>query len=214
MSHSKSFAPQLPVNHGLPWNPLLDGILLDYLRQGESVSEMARKMGRTESSVSMRLEQLSCRKLGTPVATPKLSKEDPMNVKMTHLLTLLQKDFTTVDVKFAGTDRYYTFKAPLNMTLAPGDRVVVDAADELKVACVVKVHEEPVIDFDKPYALKWVVQKVDVAAYEEQQAREAAALHMLNKSEQKRKQQAALEALLGSDADIEELKKLLNGPAA
>ena len=97
------------------------------------------------------------------------------------------------------------------MGLEPGDVVVVDAKDRPAVAWVVKVHEAPEIDVKEPYEYKWVICHVDTAAWLEQKAKEAEAVKMLQIGERQRAQQEALDALMATVPNREELLKLLGG---
>ncbi|TXH08926.1 MAG: hypothetical protein E6R04_09775 [Spirochaetes bacterium] len=147
----------------------------------------------------------------------KLGPLTDRDVQLTHLLTLLQNDYTTVTVRYTQATprgdmatRAYTYKAPKSMELVPGDHVLVFAKDTPLVGRVVKVDDEPDVDFTRPYALKWVVQKLDFTQYEQQQEREAAAIRHLRSSRSRKAREQMLRDLIG-DEDRERIAKLLNG---
>lgn len=202
-------------NNGKNWGNAESHAMLAHLKAGCTVEEVAKRFGRTPYAIECRAKVLGLDPSKVRHQVPVIKSKE-LNVKETHLLTLLQKDYTTIKVKFFdGTPPSdsgdYTYKAPHSMQLAKDDKVVVYGGARLKVARVAEVHEEPQIDMDAPYALKWVVQKVDLAYYEEQQAREAAALAMLNQRRKEVAVKEALETLFGDSTGISELRKLLNG---
>lgn len=134
------------------------------------------------------------------INSPSLEKK-VMDIKLTHLITMLQTGYTTVEVRYHGKlagSQPYTYKAISN-TLAMGDTVVVpvdyDGMEVLKLAKVVRVHDAPQVDVSLPYALKWIVQKVDRTAYDEQVAREQAALDALETGKRAAAQATAVDQL-------------------
>ncbi len=139
-------------------------------------------------------------------------KEDNMSVHSIHnLLGLMQEDFTTVHVKYAGTARYYTFKADLALNLKEGDKVIVPNANGLDGGYVVvevrKVDATPCLE-PTAIQLKWVVQKLDTTAYDKRLASEEAAMEVLAAGNKRAEQKAALAVLLnGTSADY--LRQLL-----
>jgi hypothetical protein len=137
-------------------------------------------------------------------------------VNFNHLVTLLQQNYTTLTVAFDGAQKGspnhgYTYKVSneIAATLKKDDFVVAPARDTFMVVKVLEIHEEPQIDPDTPYALKWVVQKVDMAPYADQIHREEEAVRLLQQAKRKKAQEEALEAILGS-VSREELLALLN----
>lgn len=98
-----------------------------------------------------------------------------MNQK--HLLALLQSGYTTIEVVFNDNgvkSKTYTYKARLEDNIQVGDRVVVDSPSKgMTVVEVTAVHKTAKIDLDAPFTYKWIVQKIDRAAYDETQAKEA-----------------------------------------
>lgn len=90
--------------------------------------------------------------------------------KLQHrqLLTSLQTGYTTCDVKFANTNRHYTYKVPLSWDLQPQDQIVVESPTTgYTIVEVVGVHREPQIDFESRYTYKWAVCKVDDKHYKQ-----------------------------------------------
>ncbi len=110
------------------------------------------------------------------------------NVKPQHLLSLLQTDFTTIQVRFNADDmpgdialgaartnrgsgvttmpepKLYTYK--IRGKVAPGDTVVVESPfSGLTCVTVVSVDETPRLDLTASFTYKWVVQRVDKTEY-------------------------------------------------
>lgn len=212
--HDRPFAKAFPrkvsdpSNHGAAWTPTQDKVLAAHIDNFVPMQDIARRLGRTERAIELR-----ARHLGLEPAlmfNPPKSKE--LTVNHMHLITLLQEGYTTVNVAFSEqTHSDYTYKVPKDAGYAVGDRVVVYGGSDLKVARVTEVHDEPQVDFTKPYALKWVVQKLDLAAYDDQVAREVAALDHLNKVKRKKDQEQMLETLFGGTEGLDELKFILSG---
>lgn len=105
-------------------------------------------------------------------------------MKHRHLIALLQEGYTTIQVVFnddvRGRSKPYTYKAPLSAGVEVGDRVVVDSpSNGLVVVEVVGTDKAPRIDLDADFTYKWIVQKVELKAYEEQLEREAKAMDAL-----------------------------------
>lgn len=96
-------------------------------------------------------------------------------MKNRHLIALLQEGYSTIEVIFnAGDTRTYTYKAWNKDKVEVGSQVIVDSPSKgLVVVEVVAVHLSPKIDLDAPWTYKWIVQKVDRTAYDEQLEREA-----------------------------------------
>lgn len=111
-----------------------------------------------------------------------------------HIFSLLDDSFTTVTVVFGKasivpvvpkglakdiTPRWsgqspeqaelpatYTYKAPKDSGLQPGDAVVVDSPrNGLVIARIDEVHDYPKLDLDSDIEYKWVVQKIDMTDY-------------------------------------------------
>jgi len=86
---------------------------------------------------------------------------------------------------------------------------VVPARNEFKLVTVAEVHKTPQIDVKQPLALKWVVQRVDFTAYNDQTDREAEAIEKLQNAERAEAQRKAIETLLGSVENRDEILKLI-----
>jgi len=211
----------LPAMHGAPWNGALDSLLCnDLCLERKSVEEVAREMHRLPTAIEARAVKLG---FGTYDAKnrfhlvgeqPKKAKEKSVNFN--HLITLLQRDYTTVDVVFTENSdgKHYTYKIHNSMLTNVGvDTLVVVPVytnGNFKVAKVVYVHDEPEIDIRAPYALKWVASVVDLTAFNDQVRREEEAVALLKKKERHKAQEAALAELL-EGTSREELLQLLNG---
>lgn len=214
--------PHLPF-HGEPWTDAQEKRLEDLWRKRHSLDSLSQYMGRTKVAVIARLEKLGLDPEyayeTTPVKKTTATKKEPMMQNFQHLIALLQKNYTTVAVRFrdnatgstSGADSY-TYKVPLSMEVAKGDLLVVPARKFFSVAEVVEVHDAPQIDVKKPLALRWVVQKVDTTAYDDQTAREDQAIKQVEVAERRRAQEEALQTLLGTAEDREAFLALINAP--
>jgi len=110
-----------------------------------------------------------------------------------HVISLLQGEYTTVDVRFDASFKLYTYKTRLR--LAKGDWVIVSVKDVLKVVEVVRVHSVPRIDFDAAYDYKWIVQKVDMTAYNATLEEEEKLQHHLDTLDRMQKRESFLAIL-------------------
>ena len=134
-------------------------------------------------------------------------KEPSTAGRLHYLITMLQTGFTTCEVKFNSHGSVYTYKVKTGM-LAVDDKAVVCVDGVFKVVTVLNVHSEPVIDIHQPYILKWIVCKVDDAAYNEQTAREEQAIKQIQDDERKAARANAI-AELSSMLNVTELKRIL-----
>lgn len=66
-----------------------------------------------------------------------------------------------------------SYKYVTDLTLAPGNVVVVEAAGETKLAWVVSVDDEVDIEPNSAVQIKWVKALVDLGHYEQSQAKNA-----------------------------------------
>lgn len=191
-------------NHGAAWTPKDEARLRGMVRRGSTWPAISRALGRTVNACQIRAELLR-------VDSPIESKE--LDVNTMHLITLLQENYTTCNVVICGleTERAYTYKMMKDSGIAATDYVVVYARDVLRVGRVVEVHDEPQVDFKAPYALKWIVQAIDMVPYDEHVVKEAAALAHLNKCKALRERQKMLQDIFGGEDGLEELKNLING---
>ncbi len=204
------------TNAGKAWTRADDEQLKRVVAHGLQIESIAKGFARTTGAIEARMAALGIGEFNSSQLPAAPTKEKIVN--MTHLITLLQKGYTTVQVTFVKNDqeyiKSYTYKVDeaTAKTLAPGDYVVVPvySESELKVAMVKKVDAEPEIDTAAPYALKWVVQKVDLERFDDQNRREAEAVELLKKGQRRRAQEEALATLL-QGTSREELMTLLNG---
>lgn len=220
-----------PVNHGKVWTQQHESVLAAAWRSKMSVEDIALQLGRLPSAVESRLVKMGLAEWDAngelvrinsrvPAKLPTASAflQEKQIVNYNHLITLLQKGYTTCEVKFQDKhhgpqSQNYTYKVPTSLNVQPLDLVVVPVGDlkdrSFKVVEVQVVHPEPEIDVSAPYALKWVVCKVDTAAYDDQMKREEEAITLLRKGERKAAQERALAALMETVPNKEELMKLL-----
>lgn len=204
----------LAQRHGFPWSVNETKTLQTMVASGVPIGAIAQTLQRTESAIDYAVEKLNAEKLNADISVP---KKGTKIVNMNHLITMLQKGYTTLEVTFSQGPKYgreatYTYKVSNAMATAlkPNDQVVVSAKDALKVVWVVKIHDAPQIDVKAPYDLKWVVCKVDRTVYDDQMAREAEAIKKLEAAERLKAQNEALAALLEGMGDREEFFKLIN----
>lgn len=118
-------------------------------------------------------------------------------MKHKHLVALMQDNYTTIQVAFRRDDysrsKGYTYKCPLDAGIAVGDKVVVDSpANGLVVVEVLSIDKAPRIDLDADFTYKWIIQKVDMAAYEEREAKEEQAMDLLLEVERVRQREILL----------------------
>jgi len=117
-------------------------------------------------------------------------------MNLNHLITANQKNFQTIGVKLnaANGSRMYTYKAPINMVLAPGDTVLIakngtpkEGMPQYRAALVGEVHEYPQIDYTSDTNYTWIVDKVDDVGYleqielEQKQAQQLASMEVASK---------------------------------
>lgn len=86
-----------------------------------------------------------------------------------NLPALLRSDAKTVQVKLPGTGKLYTYVT--HLPVAVGDFVVVDAESQIRIAQVMVVDNEAKIEPGSDAEYKWVIDTVDMAAYEANQKR-------------------------------------------
>lgn len=176
-----------------------------------TIPQIAAELKRLPSAIEWCIAKENEVNTTTIVCAPNLDEESVIkNVRIHHLITLLQEGYTTCRARFAVCGKTYTYKLPLDMAVKVGDNVVVGVCGELKVVEIAEIDAEPVIDIRAPYALRWVVCKVDRARYDEQMIREEQAAEELAKQERKSAKAKALEQLMGL-VDVATLKAILGG---
>jgi len=90
-----------------------------------------------------------------------------------YILALLDDTIKTVSCKFRDGFKPYTYKTRL--PLAVGDFVVVDTpSNGLQVCEVTQLHDLPELDPNSSTDYKWIITKVDLAAYRDQLAEDTA----------------------------------------
>lgn len=140
-------------------------------------------------------------------------------MKHVHLVSLLQENFTTVNVLFGGKDeRTWAYKVPLAWDVLPGDKLVVPVKrgdyPTYAVASVLTVDEAPVINVDADYGLRWAVQKLDFTEFFKLIEKEARALRVLQDLERRQMKEALVKefstSVLSLPGGEETLAKLVN----
>lgn len=215
-------------NNGAYWTDDDEIELASRWDRNHSIQELAHYFGRTKVAIIARLTKLGLdpdkqnRSLVavTPAQIRQIKKASPMTTNVQHLIALLQKGYTTVEVVFLNqdsgaeqTNQTYTYKVPeaVAKTLVKGDLLVVPARKAFAVVKVSVIHETPKINVREPLALRWIVQKVDTTQYDDQAAREKQAVEQVEVAERRQAQEAALQTLLGSADDREAFLRLING---
>lgn len=152
-----------------------------------------------------------------------------MSMTPKQIINLLQKDVRTVGVKFQNGStagdynenptyghKEYTYKT--NFALEEGDIAIVKVGNSFRVVKVTRVDETPDLDphSEKPY--KWIVQKIDSAAYDEQVAAEKKAEKLLLELERVRQRELIVETMKkgvkpGSklERQVEKVVRLITG---
>ena len=198
------------TRHGEAWGQQEEFSLESMARNHYTMSQMAHALNRTEYAIQCRLERLGLKAF----PTKHHEKKERNIVNLNHLITLLQKGYTTCDVVFPGDlARKWTYKISdaMSKTVEKDTQVVVPVKEgDFKVAYIWEVHKEPKIDVKSPYAFKWVICKVDRASWDDQNRREKEAMEMLEQAERKKAQKDALDVLM-ENVDRERFIALLNG---
>lgn len=132
-------------------------------------------------------------------------------MKHKHLIALLQAGYTTIQVTFVGYAKPYTYKAPASAGIEAGDKVIVDSPTSgLTVVDVVSVDATPRIDLDADFTYKWIVQKVDMAAYQRTIDLEAEAMEMLEEAERRRQRDSLMKEYTDQFPEGTEARKLFD----
>jgi hypothetical protein len=107
--------------------------------------------------------------------------------------------------------RLYTYVTHLDVKR--GDTVVVEAAGEIKLANVIRVDEQAEIEPNSSVAYKWVIDKVDMVAYDENQQRNAEIERTVGEAYRQNLRRTFAQAVLGTleDGKRDDLAKLLKG---
>lgn len=153
---------------------------------------------------------------------------------LNHLVSLLQEGYTTIGVIFAAAQQQdlaqypepapwqagvpqmpraqvYTYKC--HFECVPGDLVILPPSSEGKlpsIGTVVRVDEEPELNFEAGIEYKWAVGRVDMKAYTDILAREKDLIKMLRDSEKRVQRQKLLESYQLSLPDDAESRKIFD----
>lgn len=160
---------------------------------------------------------------------------------MNHLVSLLQEGYTTIGVIFAAAqpweldsakDEYrepqvrgangvparaqvYTYKCHFECIL--GDLVILPPHQNNKlpsVGTIVRIDDEPELNFESGIEYKWAVQRVDMDAYDKIQEKERALIKVLRDGERKKQRQELLESYqLSLPSDPESVKIIADARA-
>lgn len=115
-------------------------------------------------------------------------------MKYNHVASLLQTNYTTIQVTFTEGGRIHTYKVKTPHSLVAGeDSVVVKVGTEYRVAQVIAVHDEPQIDTESSTEYQWIVQKVDSKDYEAVLKKEELFIETLQSVEKAKKRAEVLE---------------------
>jgi hypothetical protein len=124
-------------------------------------------------------------------------------MKQHHVISLLQTNYRTVACQFlfnrdgtpanATSATKYTYKVSDKILLQPEDYCIIIAPSGVpQVVRVVSVDTKPKLDLDADFSYKWIVQKVDITAYNEQLAAEEAFREVLNDIERENQREILL----------------------
>jgi len=138
------------------------------------------------------------------------------NIPVKNLICLLQEGVRTVGVEFTEEPgnqgrKVYTYRSKIE-DLEPGDKVVVFANPNYKVATVVHVDEGDEIDLDDKRGYKWVVDKVDIYSYAAQLRADKAAIEKMQGMKRESAKSTILGALGFGDEAVNQLKQVANTP--
>ncbi|HYE38176.1 hypothetical protein [Methylocaldum sp.] len=151
-------------------------------------------------------------------------------MKASHILSLMQNDYTTVQVAYSEGGKLYTFKALKSDNLAKDDFVVIPTSYNdwgYTLGKVISVDEEADIDTSVAYTYKWIVGKVDLVRYagilEVEKRFERHILNMQKANTRRQlvqsvlesfpegsKERADFELLLNSGQSLEQIERMLN----
>lgn len=155
---------------------------------------------------------------------------------LNHLVSLLQEGYTTIGVIFAadhpsyhpskGDDlppwngqpqaqrampQVYTYKC--HFECVQGDLVILPPSSEGKlpsIGTVVRVDDEPELNFEAGIEYKWAIARVDTGAYDNVLAREKDLVKMLRDSEKRVQREKLLQSYQLSLPDDPESRKIFD----
>lgn len=131
-------------------------------------------------------------------------------MRLSIMASLLQTNYTTINVQYDNSRATYTFKISDDMVQQikklEATQVIVYTRNVHKVVTIVSIDETPEINTEAEYDYGWVVSVLDTTAHANLIAQEAALIEKLNTA---KKQSAAYSAMkaLGIEAD-DEIEKL------
>lgn len=86
-------------------------------------------------------------------------------MKTVNIASLLMDNCKTVDVRFASSEKQYTYKTTEDFEV--GDYAVANTPNGVKTVRITAVHKVPQIDINSNYEYQWLVCKVDFQKYDE-----------------------------------------------
>lgn len=131
-------------------------------------------------------------------------------VTLNYLLSKIQENYTTIRVRFAGSNSTkYTYKCAEVVEI--GDYCIVIGANEVPIiAKVVGVDETPQIEKDFSVAYKWILGRVDRTKYDarlEEEQRFYTQVKLTKRKSEAEDAAAELRAMGLSDTIIDKLRK-------
>ena len=156
---------------------------------------------------------------------------------LNHLVSLLQEGYVTIGVVFSATapsdfddpldtaapwnggrqqppaprQQVYTYKC--HFECIPGDLVILPPSSTGKlpsIATVVRVDDEPELNFESGIEYKWAIARLDTAAYDQVMKRERDLVKMLREQEKKQQRAKLLESYQLSLPDDAESRKIFD----
>lgn len=132
-------------------------------------------------------------------------------MKHSHIVSLMQNDYTTCTVQYTPIGRRYTFKVRKDKVVEGSIVVVESNADfGFSIGMVSSVHDTPQIDTSSTYDYKWIVAVVNTTAYAEMKEREAALAAKIAEVEKAAVARQVLERFKAQFGDDKETLALLD----
>lgn len=113
---------------------------------------------------------------------------------------------------YSNSPRLYTYVT--HLPVAKGDTVVVEASGQTKLATVIRVDAQAEIEPNSSTAYKWVIDKVDLTAYSENQERNAEIERTVGQAYRANLRRSFAQTVIGAiedGAQRDTLTKLLKG---
>jgi len=140
-------------------------------------------------------------------------------MKASHILSLIQNDYTTVGVAYKEGGNIYTFKALKADNIIPGDLVIIPSSFGdwgYTIGRVSTVDETAEIDTNAPFTYKWLVGKVDLTRYagilEVEKRFERHILNMQKQNTRRQMQEQILASYPEGSKERRDFELLLNSP--